>query len=148
MVIFITGIISKFTTIPRGPGSIWTDADIPYISRFQYRILLISSTAHVVFLTDFFHQISHTGHLSAVFGTDKPAILLWAFSIAIVSWLFFTVSELHRLCATDICWRRTTLYILLGAVILGPSSCLAAGWYWREVTLEKARTRRRHGGSW
>lgn len=54
------------------------------------------------------------------------------------------MSELRRLCAADISWRQTTLYILLGAVIFGPSSCLAAGWYWGEVMLEKARTRRRY----
>lgn len=138
----VTRIFSKIMIVPRGPGSIWTDADIPYISRFQYLILLISSTTHVVFLTRLFHTISHTGHFCFAFVTDEPTIQFGSFVIAIALWLFFSVSELRRVRATDISYRRMALYILLGAVIFGPSSCLAAGWYWREATLEKSRTRK------
>lgn len=61
--------------------------------------------------------------------------------IAIILWLLFTVWDLRRVNATDVSWTRTVLYITLGAVLFGPASCLAATWCWKEVTLERSRTR-------
>lgn len=127
--------------IPTGVKSVWGDADIPYLSRFQGLILFISSTAHVLFMVSCVRLELGSRGTGLVYCSAGDVMQFALVGLAIILWLFFTVWDLRRVNATDVSWTRAVLYIALGTVLFGPASCLAATWCWREVTLERSRTR-------
>lgn len=127
--------------IPTGVNSIWGDADIPYISRFQGLIFFISSTTHVLFMASCVRLKLGSRGTGFVYCSAGDVMHFVLVGLAIILWLLFTVWDLGRVNATDISWARTVLYITLGTALFGPAGCLAATWSWREVTLERSRTR-------
>lgn len=138
-VVFAKKAFQKLTRLQGGPESMWGNADIPYISLFQALIFLVTSSAHVVFMTNAVASGGRTSLLA--FTTTEHFVQFASFGIAMIVWMFFTVWDLRRVNVTNIRWRIAALYITLGSILFGPAGCLAAFWYWREVTLESSRTR-------
>lgn len=127
--------------IPTGVKLVWGDTDIPYLSRFQGLILFISSTTHVLFVASCVRLELGSRGTGLVYCLAGDVMQFTLVGLAIILWLLFTVWDLRRVNATDVSWIRTVLNITLGTVLFGPASCLAATWCWREVTLERSRTR-------
>lgn len=136
---FVKKAFEAFTRLPKGPALVWGNADIPYISLFLALIFLVTSSAHVVFMANTMAPGAQISLLDLI--TTENAAQFASFGISMIIWIFFTVWDLRRVHATNTCWRRVIFHITLGSIFFGPSSCLAVFWYWREVTLERSRTR-------
>lgn len=110
-------------------------------SIFQGLIFFISSTTRVLFMASCVRLKLGSRATGFVYCSAGDVMHFVLVGLAIILWLLFTVWDLGRVNATDVSWARTVLYITLGTALFGPAGCLAATWCWREVTLERPRTR-------
>lgn len=138
----IKEILKRSTHVPKGPKAIWGDEDIPHILRYQTLIFWTTTTAHLLFTTRFALQIWASRMLQIAYYANAEIAQLFLFSSFILLWLLFTVWDLRRVRATDISWELAFFYIIMGTLLVGPASCLAATWYWREMTLQGSHTRK------
>lgn len=141
VIILVQKILKRLTDIPKGLEATWGDTDIPYISQYQDLIFVTTSSAHFLWMVAFTlcpsKQIPLDEYLTAE-AVTQPIFT----GLSITLWLLFTAWDLRRVRATNISWKKATLYITLGTFLVGPAGCLAVAWKWREGTLEKSRTRK------
>lgn len=113
--------------------------DMKGLARFYGLIILISSTAHAVFLTRIIYQTEYLSFTSIMSQAWPSLLKMISVTMAIVVWCAFTAWDLRRVNLTKISPIVVLILSIVGSVILGPGSVLAALWMWREQALQHGR---------
>ncbi|UPK90661.1 hypothetical protein LCI18_001596 [Fusarium solani-melongenae] len=95
--------------------------------------LSASLTLESVFWPDFTRQPKPFGEgLRAIFLAD-----FWGFEIASYGWLCMAVWDLKRVGRTTVGVAKSSAWIALGYLLVGPGATMSAVWYWRESLMAK-----------
>lgn len=117
-----------------GPITLCGAYDIPFPSRLNILVFLLSSISHMLFVAT---------SLSRSLTTDLVYTMVKApsFALSIMVWCCYTVWEMRRIRVFDLPLGVAWFSVLVSAVSCGPAATLAGVWIWREYALEKARLR-------
>ncbi|KKK27368.1 hypothetical protein ARAM_002289 [Aspergillus rambellii] len=135
-------VIKRSSGPQSGPEYQWGNMDIPYISCFLTMILIITSAAHLLFVTKFLIPAFWDTRVTLPACCTEEVISLITLVLLVSLWILFTAWDLRRVKVDSMNLGRVMAYIAIGTCLLGPGGSLVATWRWREGAFEKSRTER------